>query len=134
MKSRILGFIVIIAFCGGAFTLLTFGQRGGPPPQLPRYLPSDKKFDPHDLAGVWTRNSSRLGYGGGGTCPDCGDRGFSNDVPPFTPLGQMRTSHPTGATLELPTLLRIRKSISGGAEPFHLRTGLILTNTATRWV
>ena len=55
---------------------------------MPRYSPSDKKFDPHDLAGVWTRNSSRLGFGGGGTCPDCGDRGFSNDVPPFTPLGQ----------------------------------------------
>jgi MFS family permease len=43
---------------------------------LARIQPSDKKFDPHDLAGIWTRNSSRLGYGGGGTCADCGDRGF----------------------------------------------------------
>ena len=55
---------------------------------LARTQPSDKPFDPHDLAGIWTRNSSPGGYGGGGTCPDCGDRGFGNDVPPFTPFGQ----------------------------------------------
>jgi hypothetical protein len=60
--------------------------RGGPP--LARIAPSDKAFDPHDLAGIWTRNGTPGGYGGGGTCADCGDRGFSNDVPPFTPLGQ----------------------------------------------
>ena len=50
---------------------------------------NDKKpYDKHDLNGVWTRNGSPLGYGGGGTCRDCGDRGFGDDVPPFTPLGQ----------------------------------------------
>src|SRR2546428_456481 len=30
-------------------------------------------FDPHDLGGIWSRNSQ--GYGGGGTCRGCGDRG-----------------------------------------------------------
>src|SRR5215472_7505580 len=71
------------------FAAIVLAQgRGGSPMPLARILPSDKKFDPHDLAGIWTRNSSRLGYGGGGTCPDCGDRGFGNDVPPFTPLGE----------------------------------------------
>src|SRR5712691_2831188 len=45
-------------------------------------------FDPHDLSGIWSRNSQ--GYGGGGTCRGCGDRGFNNDVPPMTPWGQAR--------------------------------------------
>jgi hypothetical protein len=45
-------------------------------------------YDKHDLSGIWTRNGSPGGYGGGGTCRDCGDRGFSKDVPPFTALGQ----------------------------------------------
>jgi hypothetical protein len=62
------------------------GGRGGAP--LARLAPSDKKFDPHDLAGIWTRSNAALGWGGGSTCPDCGDRGFGNDTPPFTPLGQ----------------------------------------------
>jgi hypothetical protein len=47
-----------------------------------------KPYDKHDLSGIWTRNGTPGGYGGGGTCANCGDRGFSNDVPPFTPLGQ----------------------------------------------
>ncbi len=49
---------------------------------------ANKPYDKHDLSGIWSRNGSPAGYGGGGTCRDCGDRGFSNDVPPFTPLGQ----------------------------------------------
>jgi hypothetical protein len=64
------------------------GGRGGRPAPLPRTLSSDKKFDPHDLAGIWTRNNSPLGYGGGSTCYDCGDRGYGPDVPAFTPFGQ----------------------------------------------
>ncbi len=47
-----------------------------------------KQFDKHDISGIWTRNGTPLGYGGGGTCRDCGDRGFNNDLVPFTPLGQ----------------------------------------------
>jgi len=49
---------------------------------------ANKPYDKHDLSGTWTRNGTPGGYGGGGTCANCGDRGFSNDVPPFTPLGQ----------------------------------------------
>ena len=47
-----------------------------------------QSFDPHDLSGIWSRNSQ--GYGGGGTCRGCGDRGFNNDVPPMTAWGQAR--------------------------------------------
>src|SRR5437588_11613228 len=47
-----------------------------------------QNFDPHDLSGIWSRNSQ--GYGGGGTCRVCGDRGFNNEVPPMTPSGQAR--------------------------------------------
>ena len=47
-----------------------------------------KTFNPRDLAGIWTRNSN--GMGGGGTCRECGDRGFGNNVPPFTEEGQKR--------------------------------------------
>src|ERR1700719_2489928 len=81
---------IFALLCGVCLSSVTFaqGRGGGGGATLARLQPSDKKFDPHDLAGIWTRNSSRLGYGGGGTCPDCGDRGFGNDVPPFTPLGQ----------------------------------------------
>src|SRR6202045_804958 len=49
-----------------------------------------KPYDKHDLSGIWSRNGSPGGYGGGGTCRDCGDRGYGNDVPPFTPLGQKK--------------------------------------------
>lgn len=48
----------------------------------------NKPYDKHDLSGVWSRNGSPGGYGGGGTCRDCGDRGFGLDVPSLTPLGQ----------------------------------------------
>jgi len=49
---------------------------------------ANKPYDKRDISGIWTRNGTPGGYGGGGTCRDCGDRGFSNDVPPLTPLGQ----------------------------------------------
>jgi hypothetical protein len=83
-------FALILSFLYGmtSVSALLAQGRGGGAGQLTRIQPSDKKFDPHDLAGIWTRNSSPGGYGGGGTCADCGDRGFGNDVPPFTPLGQ----------------------------------------------
>ena len=65
---------------------LAQGGRGGIMAANPAN--SNKPFDKHDLSGIWTRNGTPAGYGGGGTCRDCGDRGFSNDVPPMTPLGQ----------------------------------------------
>jgi hypothetical protein len=49
---------------------------------------ANRTFNPHDLTGYWSRNGNINGFGGGSTCGDCGDRGFGNDVPPFTPLGQ----------------------------------------------
>lgn len=48
----------------------------------------NKPYDKRDLSGLWSRNGSPGGYGGGGTCRDCGDRGYSADVSPLTPLGQ----------------------------------------------
>src|SRR5581483_10615078 len=48
----------------------------------------NKPYAKHDLSGIWSRNGSPAGYGGGGTCRDCGDRGYGVDVPPLTPLGQ----------------------------------------------
>ncbi len=65
---------------------LAQGGRGGVMAANPAN--ANKPYDKHDLSGIWSRNGSPAGYGGGGTCRDCGDRGFSNDVPPFTPLGQ----------------------------------------------
>ena len=41
---------------------------------------------PKDIAGIWTPNV--VGFGGGGRCRDCGDRGFSLEFPVFTPAGQ----------------------------------------------
>jgi hypothetical protein len=49
---------------------------------------ANRTFDAHDLTGYWSRNGNINGFGGGSTCRDCGDRGFGNDVPPFTPIGQ----------------------------------------------
>ena len=77
-------------FTGTAMLLsslaLAQGGRGGIMAANPAN--ANKPFDKHDLSGIWTRNGTPAGYGGGGTCRDCGDRGFSNDVPPMTPLGQ----------------------------------------------
>ena len=65
------------------------GQRGLNPVFEQR---TDLPFQPRDLAGIWSRNSG--GYGGGGTCPDCGDRGYAGGTPEewptFTPEGQRR--------------------------------------------
>lgn len=47
---------------------------------------AERNFNPRELAGIWSRNAN--GYGGGGTCPTCGDRGFSQTWPEFTPAGQ----------------------------------------------
>lgn len=92
MRSRLVTFA---ALCPGLLLLAPamFAQgRGADSTRAPRILdrekPMDKPFDPHDLAGIWTRNSSLKGYGGGGTCYDCGDRGYGSDVPPLTAEGK----------------------------------------------
>lgn len=50
------------------------------------------RFDPHDLSGIWGRFGSREGRGNaqGSPFPEGGDNGFGNDVPPFTPEGEMK--------------------------------------------
>jgi hypothetical protein len=78
-----------LIICGGlAISAVFMGQGGqrGIPAADPKN--ANKTYDKHDLGGIWTRNSSPGGYGGGGTCRDCGDRGFGVNVPPLTPLGQ----------------------------------------------
>jgi hypothetical protein len=59
---------------------------GPPGPGYPKIYDSSLPFEPRDIAGIWTPNGA--GYGGGGRCRDCGDRGFSLDFPAFTPEGQ----------------------------------------------
>ena len=70
------------------FSSLAFAQGGRGGIMAANPANANKPYDKHDLSGIWTRNGTPAGYGGGGTCRDCGDRGFSNDVPPMTPLGQ----------------------------------------------
>ncbi len=71
-------------------TSVALAQGGGGGAAMMAHNPANdnKPYDKHDLKGVWSRNSSPLGYGGGGTCRDCGDRGYGVHVPELTPLGQ----------------------------------------------
>jgi hypothetical protein len=97
---RTYGRILMLIMAGVvAIALVTFAQEGGQQKgkgkgegrqRIMAHNPANdgKPFDKHDLSGIWSRNGTPLGYGGGGTCADCGDRGFNNDVVPFTPLGQ----------------------------------------------
>lgn len=86
MRNRFLGILGVLAFSCIGFAQQGRGGRGGIMAGDPAN--ASKPYDKHDLSGIWTRNGTPGGYGGGGTCANCGDRGFSNDVPPFTPLGQ----------------------------------------------
>ena len=86
----------------GAMVVVAHAQergRGGPPgapggapgrgrggPGYLKLFDSNMPYDPHDLAGVWSPNAN--GFGGGGRCRDCGDRGYSFEFPEFTPAGQ----------------------------------------------
>ena len=72
------------------FTSSALAQPGGGGPTIMAHNPANdnKPYDKHDLKGVWSRNGSPLGYGGGGTCRDCGDRGYGIHVPELTALGQ----------------------------------------------
>ena len=91
-------FAVVSAILALSLTLAAQGGRGGPAAggrgggrggiTAHNAANDNKPYDKHDLAGIWTRNGTPGGYGGGGTCRDCGDRGFGTDVPPFTPAGQ----------------------------------------------
>ena len=63
----------------------------GPPPSqsgpgYPKVYDPATPFQPKDIGGIWTPNA--VGFGGGGRCRDCGDRGYSFEFPEFTPAGQ----------------------------------------------
>jgi len=97
MKIRVINAGILVAMAGLASMALAQapaagrgGRGGGGRGGIMAHNPANdnKPFDKHDLNGYWSRNGSPGGYGGGGTCRDCGDRGFNNDVPPFTPFGQ----------------------------------------------
>jgi hypothetical protein len=85
MRIRPVGFAIVLF--GSLFVPVLYPQGG---PGFTAHSPANdnKPYDRHDLSGIWSRNGTPGGYGGGGACRDCGDRGFSNDVPPFTPFGQ----------------------------------------------
>ena len=87
MKKRLAHSTVAAA---SMLLLSSFALAQGRGPAIFAHNPANdnKPFDKRDLSGIWSRNGTPAGYGGGGTCRDCGDRGFSNDVPPLTPLGQ----------------------------------------------
>lgn len=75
-----------MAWLGAALAPALLAQGGGIRAHSPAN--DNKQYDKRDLSGIWTRNGSPAGFGGGGTCADCGDRGYGNEVPPLTPLGQ----------------------------------------------
>ena len=60
------------------------GRQAGP--GYPKFFDSSAPFSARDLAGIWSPNGA--GFGGGGRCRDCGDRGFSFEFPIFTAAGQ----------------------------------------------
>ena len=62
------------------------GGRGRGGPGYLKLFDSNMPFDAHDFAGIWTPNGN--GFGGGGRCRDCGDRGYSFEFPEFTAAGQ----------------------------------------------
>lgn len=73
-----------------ATVLLAQGQRAAGAAQGQRRAgaarPADTRpFNAHEIGGIWSRNAKGFG---GGTCADCGDRGYSLEWPEFTPEGQ----------------------------------------------
>src|SRR6185436_1567277 len=83
------------------------GRQAGP--GYPKLFDSAMPFEPHDLAGIWTPNGA--GFGGGGRCRDCGDRGFSMEFPVFTPAGQAAFDKNT------PSYGRLKDSADAQAHP-----------------
>jgi hypothetical protein len=65
-------------------TAVIAGQQGAA--QQPAGRGAGPAFNPREIGGIWSRNAN--GFGGGGTCANCGDRGYSVEFPEFTPEGQ----------------------------------------------
>jgi hypothetical protein len=83
------------------------GRQSGP--GYPKFFDQTMPFDPRDLAGVWTPNAG--GFGGGGRCRDCGDRGYSSEFPEFTPQGQIAFDK------NIPSYGRLKDSDDAKAHP-----------------
>ena len=83
------------------------GGRGGP--GYPRVYDPNMPFNPKELAGIWTPNGA--GFGGGGRCRDCGDRGYSFEFPEFTPEGQRAFDK------NIPSYGRAKDSADAAAHP-----------------
>ena len=71
---------------GGRGAIAVGAASAQPPPGPPRTGPGypqvydpNMPFDAKEIAGIWTPNA--VGFGGGGRCRDCGDRGFSHEFP-----------------------------------------------------
>jgi hypothetical protein len=87
MKTSVV--LTTIALCLAlVFTATLLGQGGQRGFTAADPKNASKAYDKRDISGIWSRNGTPGGYGGGGTCRNCGDRGFGNSVPAFTPLGQ----------------------------------------------
>jgi len=117
--------LVLALLIAGAFAVAADAQdrgRGAPPnaqapagrgraagPGYLKLFDSDMPFDAHDLAGIWTPNAN--GFGGGGRCRDCGDRGYSFEFPEFTPAGQAAFDK------NIPSYGRMKDSADAKAHP-----------------
>src|SRR5678816_1340451 len=81
------GATVLIAQQGNAPQTGARGAAAGQAGRQGAAAPRDTRpFNAREIGGIWSRNSN--GFGGGGTCADCGDRGYSVEWPEFTPDGQ----------------------------------------------
>src|ERR1043166_9048196 len=88
------------------------GARGGGRQAGPGYLKlfdSNMPYNARELAGIWTPNAT--GFGGGGRCRDCGDRGYSFEFPEFTPAGQAAFDK------NIPSYGRMKDSADAKAHP-----------------
>src|SRR3989442_945248 len=119
MRNR---FVTLVLAAGIVLTLPSLAAAQNAPRQAAPAASAKAPFDSHDLNGIWSRNNQ--GWGGGGTCAECGDRGFGNNVPPMTPEGEsssIPTSHLTDASWEARRPLATRRNISDGVVRFLRR-------------
>lgn len=128
--ARLVDAVFIFVMSGTAFAQ---GGRG-----IMAHNPANdnKPYDKHDISGIWTRNGSPGGYGGGGTCRDCGDRGYAAKVPPLTAFGKKMfdANKPSyGRLLGARMPPRIRRKTSAGGERYLRQTTAIHISTAIRW-
>ena len=67
MRNR---FMTVIVTASTLLTLSSPALAQNAPRQAAPAASAKAPFDPHDLNGIWSRNNQ--GWGGGGTCRECG--------------------------------------------------------------